>query len=63
VRNSANAQINCFGGSTSVEGNNGQTEFNNTTVPNTRTYIALSTPDGNGIKGYSDTYGNRIQSA
>jgi len=62
VQRRSNATINYWGGTTTVTGVLGDTEFGNTAVPNRRTYAAINTPDGNGVKAYSDTYGNHIES-
>jgi hypothetical protein len=47
--------------STSVTGTLGDTKFGHPTVANIQTYATIRTPDGNGVKGFQDIYGNRIE--
>lgn len=45
---------------TTVTGAAGDFELGHNTVPNVRSYAAVRVVDGNGVKGISDEYGNRI---
>jgi hypothetical protein len=59
----SSVQTNFFfgGGNTTVTGTAGNTVLGTQTIPNVQTYAAINAPDGNGVAGISDTYGNRIE--
>lgn len=46
---------------TTITGTAGDTKFGHPTVANIQTYATIRTADGNGVKGYQDTYLNRIE--
>lgn len=59
VDHRSGVSINSPAGVTSVTGAT-DVEFGHTTVPNTQSYFAINAVDVNGVKGFQDTYGNRV---